>query len=191
MQEKLKDFISKRVKNPKKQEAQDILSLFQTRKYRRGDVFKERDTKIKELGFLIEGSARTMIVNRKGDEITGQITQEYNFLADLISLRTKESTPIIIEFIEDSTVLVAKIPDVLSELETNLTFNILMREYIADKTVEMGKRHISFLTGTAKERYQFVLESNPHLLKKFPLRFIATMIGITPTQLSRIRNEKI
>jgi ribosomal protein L10 len=54
----------------------------------------------------------------------------------------------------------------------------------------MANSQYLFLTGTAKERYQFILENKPELLKKFPLRFIASMIGITPTQLSRVRNKK-
>lgn len=74
-------------------------------------------------------------------------------------------------------------------LETNLALNIVMREYITENAINMGKRHLQFLTGTAKERYQFILENNPNLLKKFPLRLIASMIGITPTQLSRIRHN--
>jgi hypothetical protein len=47
-----------------------------------------------------------------------------------------------------------------------------------------------FLNGTAKERYQYLLATNPSLLEKFPLKFVASMIGVTPTQLSRIRKEK-
>ena len=65
-----------------------------------------------------------------------------------------------------------------------------MREHIIKITIEMGKKNLAFLKGTAKDRYQFILENNPSLLKKFPLRLIASIIGITPTQLSRIRNKK-
>jgi hypothetical protein len=54
----------------------------------------------------------------------------------------------------------------------------------------MAEIQFLFLTGTAKERYQRILENNPEMLRKFPLRFIASMIGITPTQLSRVRKKK-
>ena len=64
-----------------------------------------------------------------------------------------------------------------------------MREYITENAVEMGRRHLLFLTGSAKERYLFILENHPNLLKKLPLRLIASLIGITPVQLSRIRNK--
>ena len=66
----------------------------------------------------------------------------------------------------------------------------MVRKYQKEQMLEMAKRYRLFIAGTAKERYQFMIENNPNLLKKFPLRFIASLIGITPTQLSRIRNKK-
>ncbi|MEO1255364.1 MAG: hypothetical protein AAFY41_10835, partial [Bacteroidota bacterium] len=89
-----------------------------------------------------------------------------------------------------TTMLVAPVEDMKKLLEVNLTLNRLIREYMADNMVEMGKLHFTFLTGTAKERYRFILENNPRLIKSVPLRYIASMIGITPTQLSRIRKRK-
>jgi ribosomal protein L10 len=66
----------------------------------------------------------------------------------------------------------------------------VVRKHQKEQLLEMANSQYLFLTGTAKERYQFILENKPELLKNFPLRFIASMIGITPTQLSRVRNKK-
>jgi hypothetical protein len=79
--------------------------------------------------------------------------------------------------------------DVWNLINRNLTFNILIREYIGDRSMELVKRNLLFLNGTAKERYEYLLSTNPSLLKKYPLKFIASMIGVTQTQLSRIRKE--
>lgn len=191
MKDRLEDFIYRRVKNARKHDVEEILSIFDQREYHKGELFKERDTIIKKLGFLIIGSARSYFINAKGDEITDGILQEESFLSDIISVRTDEKSPIIIEILEKSTVLVAHMDNVWDLLERNLTFNILIREYIGDRSMELVKRHLMFLNGTAKERYHYLLAANPSLLKKFPLRYIASMIGVTQTQLSRIRNEKI
>ena len=104
--------------------------------------------------------------------------------------QTKQATPIGIECLENVALLVAPLEKVNQLLDENLAFNILIRKYVIEKAIEMGKSHILFLTGTATERYQFILKNNPELLKKFPLHIIASIIGITPTQLSRIRNKK-
>lgn len=76
--------------------------------------------------------------------------------------------------------------DKVRELLThNVTFNILIREYMGDRAMHLVKHHLLFLNGTAKQRYEYLIATNPSLFKKFPLRFIASMIGITPTQLGR------
>ena len=191
MKTQFEDFIYRRVKKAKEHDVKEILSIFYQREFNKGELFKERDTIIKELGFLVSGSARSYFINEKGDEITDGILQEESFLSDIISVRTDEKSPIVIEILEKSTVLAAHMDNVWDLLERNLTFNILIREYIGDRSMELVKRHLMFLNGTAKERYYYLLAANPSLLKKFPLRYIASMIGVTQTQLSRIRNEKI
>ena len=191
MKNQFEDFIYRRVKKPRDHEVQEILSIFSEKKFEKGSLFKKQHTIIKKLGFLVEGSARTYFINDKGDEITDEIVQKNNFLSDIISVRTEEKSPIIIEILENSIVLVANMDSVWHLLEHNVTFNILIREYIGDRSMELLKRHLMFLNGTAKERYQYILETNPEILKKFPLKYIASMIGVTQTQLSRIRKENL
>ena len=139
----------------------------------------------------MNGSARTYFINDKGDEITDEIVQKNNFLSDIISVRTGEKSPIFIEILETSIVLVANMDNVWELLEHNVTFNILIREYIGDRSMELLKRYLMFLNGTAKERYRYIVETNPEILKKFPLKYVASMIGVTRTQLSRIRKENL
>ncbi len=191
MKNQFKEFIYHRVKKPRDHEVQEILSIFSENQLDKGALFKEGDTIIRKLGFMVDGSARSYFINDRGDQITDAIVQKNNFLSDIISVRTKEKSPIIIEIIEDSTVLVANMDRVWHLLENNLTFNILIREYIGDRAMELVKRHLMFLNGTAKERYQYILETNPEILNKFPLKYIASMIGVTQTQLSRIRKRNL
>lgn len=190
MENPFEEFIFKRVKKPREYEVQEILSIFSMKKYDKGALFKEGNTVIKKLGFLLNGSARTYFINDKGDEITDEIIQKNNFLSDIISVRTGESSPIIIEILEKSTVLVADMEKVWILFEHNITFNILIREYIGDRSMALLKKYLMFLNGTANERYKYIIETNPEILKKYPLKYIASMIGITQTQLSRIRNQK-
>jgi len=190
MKEQLEYFIRASLKNPNEEDIKSILEIFNLKEFQKDDYFKHHDKFCKHLGFIIEGGFRNYVIKNNGDEITGRISKKNDFVTDIISIRTKAKTPISIKAIEPTSVLVAPYKDVENLLETNLTLNRLLREYMADNVVEMGKMRILFLTGTAKERYKLVIENNPDLLKSVPLRFIASMIGITPTQLSRIRNKK-
>lgn len=189
MKKQFEDFIYRRVKKPKDKEVKDILSIFYEKDYNKRELFKKGNAVIKSLGFLINGSARTFFINDKGDEITDEIVQKNNFLSDIISVRTGEESPIIIEFLEKSIVLEANMDKVWVLFEDNITFNILIREYIGDRSMALLKRYLMFLNGNANERYKYIVETNPEILKKYPLKYIASMIGVTQTQLSRIRKE--
>ncbi len=189
MKEQLEYFIRLNLSNPREEEIREILDIFEVKTYGKGDLFKDHNSVCTALGFILKGSTRHYVVKNNGDEATGRIITKNNFVTDLISVRTKGITPIAIKTLEPTSMLVASIEDMKNLLEENLTLNRLIREYIADSMVELGNLYLLFLTGTAKERYQFILENNPSLLKNIPLRFIASMIGITPTQLSRIRKN--
>jgi CRP-like cAMP-binding protein len=181
MKNPLEEFVHRRIKCPKDEDVREILDIFSMQTFDKGALFKKRDTIIKKLGFLSEGSARSFFINAKGDEITDEVFQKNNFLSDIISVRSNAESPIVIELLEKSEVLVAPMEKVWDLLSRNVTFNILIREYIGDRAMELVRRHLMFLNGTAKERYQYLLATNPSLLEKFPLRFIATLIGITHT----------
>lgn len=190
MQSPLETLIRARVKDPIQEEINAIEDIFTKREFKKGEVFKKNDTISKELAFVLKGSARSYMINPNGDEITNSIIQKNHFLADLISVRTNEATPFTLYFLEDSTALVTTITAHRKLLETNLAYNILIRELLEEDTVKYCKRQLLFLTGTAKERYEFINEKYPQLLEEFPLKYIASLIGVTPTQLSRIRNKR-
>ena len=190
MKDQLEFFIRLHLRNPKDKEIKAILEVFEVKHFQKGDYFKHHDTICKKMGFIVEGSLQHYVVKDNGDEVTLRISRKSNFVTDLLSMRTKKKTPISIKAIEPTSMLVALEKDLKILLEVNLTLNRLLREFMADNVEKQAGLYLLFLTGTAQERYRFILENNPELLKNFPLRFIATMIGITPTQLSRIRNKK-
>jgi len=191
MKIQLKKFIEENVKNPKPEEVEEILQLFEERKLKKGAFFKKPFTRNKEFGFLVKGAMRLVIYKEGGEEVTARLVQENAFIADVISIQTNQLTPFGFECLSEVAMLVAPLEKIQQILETNLAFNVVMRKHVVEKATELGQKYLLFLTGNAKERYQFILENNPKLLEKFPLRLIASLIGITPTQLSRIRNKKV
>lgn len=42
---------------------------------------------------------------------------------------------------------------------------------------------------TAEERYEKMLTNEPHFLQQVPLQYLASMLGVTPRHLSRIRSK--
>ncbi len=189
MKDSLEKYIKLKVDHPSEKEMQEILDIFEVKYFEKKEFIKRPFSISKELGFLVEGSVRGVFFKKNGEEATFRLLEENSFIGDAISIITKEATPIAFQCLSKVCILIAPYEKVQKLLKSNLALNIVMREYITENAVEIGRRHLLFLTGSAKERYLFILEQRPHLLNKLPLRLIASLIGITPTQLSRIRNK--
>ena len=190
MKKALTEYIITQVTSPKEEEVKEILSIFEVKHFKKGEFFKEPFKPGNHLAFLPEGAVRIIIYKENGDEITARIRQENSFIADPFRLKGTNNSPLGIECLEDLTLLTAPLEKVQKLLETNLALNIVVRKHQKEQLLEIANNHYLFIAGSARERYQFILKNNPELIKKFPLRFIASMIGVTPTQLSRIRNKK-
>ena len=67
----------------------------------------------------------------------------------------------------------------------------LEKLFIAKCFLNLEDRVFSFLSMTAEERFLHLLEQNPDLFNQVPLHFIASMLGMTPETLSRIRRKLI
>lgn len=195
MEDPLKRYIIQQVGSPNEREVDEILSLFRKKYFKKGEFFKEPFRTGKYLAFLSKGAVRVIIYKNSGEEITARIRQENSFMADpyrldeSFQINGMEGSPIGVQCLEDLILQIAPIEKILELLETNLALNIVIRKHLREQMLILANRQYLFMAGTAKERYQYILENNPRLLRKFPLRFIASMIGITPTQLSRIRNN--
>lgn len=67
--------------------------------------------------------------------------------------------------------------------------NFIGRKASEELYLKKSKREISLLQDSAEERYLKLFEERPELLRKIPLKYIASYIGVTPQALSRIRRR--
>ncbi|WP_420603590.1 Crp/Fnr family transcriptional regulator [Flagellimonas sp.] len=116
--------------------------------------------------------------------------QEGNFAGSTVSMMTGAPSGFGIESLEDGIVLEINYD---AYRQTILKHEDLKNFYIAyleqNWVIENEKRQISFAAQNATERYLDFLKNYPLLPKRVPQRLIASYLGITPTQLSRIRKD--
>lgn len=189
MKNELVNFIKKIVKKPNQNEINEILEIFTPKNFKKGDLFKEAYDNSDKIGFILSGAFRNFIIKENGDEITTEIIEPNSIITDIISMRLGKNPGIQIECIEDATVLETPEVKMRKLLECNLTFNFLIREHLAHRAAELSQRHLMFLTSSSENRLDQLKSNQPELFNKYPLKYIATIIGITPTQLSRLRRK--
>ncbi len=149
---------------------------------RNGDVCKE-------LAFVVSGALRSYSVDDKGIEHVLQIALDNYWISDLQSFLTNNPSDLTIEAIEDAEVLLITSFDLdRIYLEVPL-MERFFRKLFENAYINTLMRLNSSQSESADIRYKKLLSNHPNLLKRIPLIYIASYLGITPESLSRIRKN--
>lgn len=168
-----------------------LAAICRPRALRRGEVWVALGSRPRTVGFLVEGLMRAYAMTEDGREYTKIYFTEGMMPAAVVALLTGEPTRIALDALEDCRLieydhdgyraLLDSSPDLLRYHCRYLEENwILAKE---PREVELAQR-------TAGERYAAFVEERPDLEERLTLQQIATHLGITSTQLSRIRRER-
>ena len=143
----------------------------------------------KTIYFMNKGIARIYYF-KDGIDVTESFAFENNILVRVESLFTGKPSRKAIQILEDAelvaidAVALFKLYDQFPEIER------LFRKIFEASHVETVTRIESIQFHTAEERYKALLIEAPDIIKRVPLKHIASYLGITQTSLSRIRALK-
>ena len=172
------------------EDIQKISSLFKLVTFKKGDFFLEKSRQSKALCFVQSGVLRVFTTTEKKD-ITQWIAQKGYFVADLPSFVFESPSRWTIQALVDTEIY--SISDVdYNKLETLIPkWNHLEKLFIVRCFSMMEDRIFSHLSMTAEERYYLFFENNKILFNQIPLQYIASVLGMTPETLSRIRKKAL
>jgi CRP-like cAMP-binding protein len=169
----------------------EILSLDSNAKIKqtkKGEIL-QREGELSSLAYYVKkGLLRSYTIDEKGKEHVFTFATEGWIIADIESQEFDQPAKLFIDCIEDSNVI-AFDRSILSKLEVsrdqlNKNLNLLSR-----RVAVLQRRVLMLMSETAKNRYEFFLETYPELPNRVPQRMIASYLGITPEALSKIRGE--
>ncbi len=140
--------------------------------------------------FIVSGAIRSYYVDEKGVEHIFQLSLENNWISDLESFFAQKPANCYIESLEDSTLLrisYERLETLYAEVpKLERYFRILFqRAYI-----NALQRLNATKWNTAEDRYNDMVRENCTILHRVPQTYIASVLGITPESLSRIRKKK-
>jgi CRP/FNR family transcriptional regulator, anaerobic regulatory protein len=167
---------------------QKINSFFQKKEFEKGDFFVQEGRTNTHLGFIAKGVFQYFYL-REGDEVTSYMVGENNFMASLTSFIQQIPSKENIRALTPATVWqISKkhLQEIIDESEQFKVFYINLLEY---QLVCIDKSRIDFIMLNAEQRYEKMLGEEPHLLQQIPLQYLASMLGVTPRHLSRIRKN--
>ncbi|SHH71615.1 Crp/Fnr family transcriptional regulator [Flavobacterium defluvii] len=164
------------------------ITEFQTLK--KGETVLESGEIAKNLHFIAKGILRAFITDQHGNFYNKNLFMENYFADSKVSLMLQLPSNFTIEALEDSVIINLNYKEYISLINEN---DDLKNFYIAhlekNWIIDKEEREVALVMQNATERYGKLLEKHPSIADRVPLLHIASHLGITPTQLSRIRKS--
>lgn len=156
----------------------------------KGEMLQDNYTPANAIYFICKGLLRTYYLHEQSTIYTKNLFMENYFSASVVSLLTSENSYMCIQALEPSILIEINYKGYRHLIDTNEAFkNFYIRYLEKNWIIEKEQNEISLIIDNATTRYQNFLEKFPDIEKRVSQHHIATHLGITPTQLSRIRKS--
>lgn len=140
--------------------------------------------------YFIKKGALRIYYFKDGIDVTESFEFENAIVARAESLFSGRPSRKAIQAIEDTSLIAINSPALFLMYDEYPELERLFRKIFEDAYVKTVNRLESLQFHTAEERYSNLLKDHPDILKRVPLKFIASYLGITQVSLSRIRAKK-
>ncbi|PIB34719.1 cyclic nucleotide-binding protein [Reichenbachiella sp. 5M10] len=165
-----------------------IREIIRFQAVKKGETILRAGQTAKDIHFICRGILRTFAADGQGNIYTKNIFLEHSFPASKVSLLLQAPSYIAIDALEDSVLINFNFMAYKQLMDENEDIKSFYIAYIERNwIIEKEQREISIVMENASERYLKLLEKHPLLDKRIAQHHIASHLGITPTQLSRIR----
>jgi len=165
-----------------------ITKAFKLTHFDKNDLVVMEGKTSKHIGLAASGMFQYYVI-KDGEEITSYVSIANTWVASVMSFVSgTPSLENIRALTEGSIFLISRtnLKKLVDEIPAFKDFYIMLLEQSICGIDE--SRH-DLIVLTAEQRYAKLLKKEPHLLQQIPLQHLASMLGITPRHLSRIRNN--
>jgi CRP-like cAMP-binding protein len=163
------------------------INILHLKKYRKNENFVTIGQHPRKIGFVVNGLFSQNYITDDGSVVIKYFFPEQRMAASLSAMLANKPSIFYIAAIEDTTVIEY---DFFEFKKLFVPFPDLALFYIAYNDlhwiIEKEPLEITYRTETAAKRYDDFLQKYPKLIKRLKKHHIASYLGITPTQLSRI-----
>lgn len=154
------------------------------------DHFLVREHEVCDYIFFIKKGVARIYYYKNEKEITEWIALDEQFFLSIISFFERKPSRLIIQVLEPSEVMGIHYNDLTGLARQYHEVETLFRKMMTGSLISSQYRMDSIQFETAQQRYEGLRKNSPHILKRVPLSYIASFLGITLETLSRIRSNK-
>ncbi len=165
-------------------------SKFSAIQLKKGNAFAKKGEYSKQIAFVESGVLRAYYCRENGEQYNKTFFTENAFVGAYSSLVSGKKNLIDIDCLTDCSLRVASFESITALYDQYPLIERLARLLAEQFFVNKEKREIELVTLEAKDRYAIFQQEHPGLEQLIPQYHIASYLGVSPTQLSRIRAQK-
>ncbi len=167
----------------------ELFNMAQVKRIPAGGVYIEEGAISKKLGFIRKGLIRAYRIKDNGDDVTLMLRWENQFIASHDTVILNQPSRFTYQALEDTTLMEMDYGRMENILDNNPKLSSYRNVILLRMLSEALERMESFVLLTPEERYLQLLTEKPNIFNRVPNKHLATLLGITPVSLSRIRKR--
>jgi CRP/FNR family transcriptional regulator, anaerobic regulatory protein len=167
-----------------------IDSFFQPKAFKEGYYLFKGGKICQELFFVCTGVLSIIVINDKGVEMTGFFVKENLFCSILHSFNNQLPADESIRAATDAEVLAITRTRLLDLYRQLPYMKELIDRITYQRLLDKIQARNAYLGQDSATRYKLFLLQEPDLVRRLPLKDIASFLEITPQSLSRIRKQQ-
>ncbi len=173
-----------------KEELDKIVSCFHTHTLKKGNYFLKTGRVCDKLSFQRNGLVR-VFAESSDREVTQWISTQGYFITDLAGIIFNKTSRWNIQALSDTELFTIHRDNYLKMGQLIPRWHELEKLFIAKCFTMLEDRVFALLSMSTEERYHLLLKEHPQLFNQVPLQYLASMMGMTPETLSRLRKKEL
>lgn len=165
-------------------------SLFSFRHVAKSEELFSAGVQPTAFAFVVHGLFRVYVTDEDGHEYNKNFFQEGTFPGCMTALLTQTPSQFCIEALEDSEVILIDFKGYRNLLQKDEDLKLYHILYL-EKNWLLAKdaREVQLVQDDASARYLRFIADYANIFERIPQYHVASHLGVTPTQLSRIRKK--
>jgi len=167
-----------------------IKSILTFQKLEKDEILLRNGQIAKNIHFICVGALRAFVTDYDGNIYNKNIFLETDFAGSTVSYLLNTPSNFTLEALEETILINLNYKKYRQLIEENIDLKNFYISYLENNwVIEKEQREVSLVMENATERYIKLLQKHPNIDKRIQKLHIASHLGITPTQLSRIRKN--
>ncbi len=165
-----------------------ILNVFELQSFKKNDFIVEEGKTSRHIGFVETGMFQYYVI-KDGEERTSYVSIENTFFASVLSFISEKPSLENVKALVDGSISMISKTNLKMLLNEIPAFNDFYIGLLEATLCGIDASRYDLIVLTAEQRYEKMLINEPHFLQQIPLQHLASMLGVTPRHLSRIRSK--